>query len=497
MKQADLDILLREGEGSTLEYKEALSPSLVRELVAFANTAGGKILLGVRDDGTTIGVTDSNDLRARIQDLARNCDPSVKVLVDPVGKVIVVQVRESDSKPVQCSDGFFWRQGSTTQKLRRAEIRDFFRSEGQIRFDLSPCPRFRYPQDFDREKYTAWLRLSGITGRPRTEDVLVNIEAAERSGRTLVFRNAGVLFFARNVRHFFNQAYITCLLAKGADKVHILDRKDFDGGIVADIEDALRFIERNTRTAYRIEGLRRENVSEYPMRALREAITNAVMHRDWFIEGANVFVEIYTDRIEVVSPGGLPRGMTLADLGRKSVRRNALIADLLHRIAFIEKAGTGIKRIRDEVREQGCPEPEFEANGFFTAIFRPNPEVRSRIEAQSKARLTGQVTGQVTGEVTPQVPRKYRASTAQVTAQVKAVLQAASQGVKSREELQVSSGIKHREHFRKAYLGTLLKNGWIEMTIPNKPRSSKQRYRITPLGIEALRRHRMKENGNR
>ena len=68
--------------------------------------------------------------------------------------------------------------------------------------------------------------------------MLVNIEAAERSGGKLLFRNAGVLFFARNVRHFFNQAYITCLLAKGTDKVHVLDRKDFDGGIVADIEDA-------------------------------------------------------------------------------------------------------------------------------------------------------------------------------------------------------------------------------------------------------------------
>ena len=189
MKQADMDILLRDGEGSMLEYKESLSSSLVREMVA--NTAGGKILLGVRDDGTVIGVADNNALRARIQDIARNCDPPVVVRIEQVGKMIVVHVRESDSKPVQCSDGFFWRQGSTTQKLRRAEIRDFFRSEGQIRFDLSPCPRFRYPQDFDREKYTAWLRLSGITGRPRTEDVLVNIEAAERAGGALVFRNAG------------------------------------------------------------------------------------------------------------------------------------------------------------------------------------------------------------------------------------------------------------------------------------------------------------------
>jgi hypothetical protein len=140
------------------------------------------------------------------------------------------------------------------------------------------------------------VAFANSAGRPRAEDVLVNIEAAERAGGRLIFRNAGVLFFARNVRHFFNQAYITCLLAKGTDKVHVLDRKDFDGGIVADIEDAMRFIERNTRTAWRIEGLRRQDIPEYPMKALREAVTNAVMHRDWFVEGANVFVEIYTLR---------------------------------------------------------------------------------------------------------------------------------------------------------------------------------------------------------
>jgi len=145
--QAELAILLAEGEGTMLEYKESLSASFARELVALANTVGGKILLGVRDDRIVAGITDSNELRARIQDYARNCDPPVKVLVQRVREVTVVHVQESEAKPVQCSDGFFWRQGSTTQKLSRGEIRDFFRSEGHIRFDLSPCPSFRYPQD--------------------------------------------------------------------------------------------------------------------------------------------------------------------------------------------------------------------------------------------------------------------------------------------------------------------------------------------------------------
>ena len=462
MTSDDLRILIQEGEGTTLEFKESISSSFARELVALANTIGGKILLGVRDDGTVIGVHDSNTLRARIQDIARNCDPPVKVLAEPVGGVFAVHVRESDAKPVQCSDGFFWRQGAVTQKLSRDEIRDFFQVEGVIRFDLSPCPRFRYPEDFDRKKFDAWLNYSGMTGNPPVEDVLANIEAAERVGDKLLFRNAGVLFFARNVRHFFPQAYITCLLAKGKDKVHILDRKDFDGGLVADIENALRFIERNTRAAYRIEGLKRQNILEYPMEALREAITNAVMHRDWFFDGANVFVEIYTDRIEVVSPGSLPKGVTLADLGRKSVRRNALVSDLLHRIDFVEKAGTGIRRIRDEASAQDCPEPQFEANSFVTVTFRPNPEVRAEAEERPMDRVAGEVAGEV---------RLLRVMSGEMT----------------RQRLQEALGLKHEDHFREAYLTPALRAGLIEMTIPDKPRSSKQRYRLTPAGHEFLK----------
>ena len=109
MTPTDLEILLQRGEGTTLEFKESLSSSsFARELAALANTIGGRILLGVRDDGTVTGVKDSNVLRARIQDIARNCDPPVKVLAEPVGEVFVVHVRESDAKPVQCNDGFFW-----------------------------------------------------------------------------------------------------------------------------------------------------------------------------------------------------------------------------------------------------------------------------------------------------------------------------------------------------------------------------------------------------
>ena len=505
MKLNDLNILVQEGEGTTLEFKENLSPSISRELVALANTIGGKILLGVSDNGKVVGVQDSNTLRARVQDIARNCDPPVKIREEVVDRVLVVHVRESESKPVQCSDGFFWRQGAVTQKLSRDEIRDFFRFEGVIRFDLTPCPRFKYPEDFDQEKFDTWLGLSGISGQPKVEDVLVNIDAAERVESGLLFRNAGVLFFAKNVRRFFPQAYITCLLAKGTDKVDILDRKDFDGGVIADIEDALRFIARNTRTAYRINGLIRENIPEYPTEALREAITNSVMHRDWFIDGANVFVEIYTDRVEVVSPGGLPRGLALADLGSKSIRRNALIADLLHRISFIEKAGTGIRRIQNETRAQGCPEPEFDANGFFTATFWPNPAVREQVEGKPIEQVTMEENTEenteeteyteenteenteeteYTEENTEETNEKPRRATKSVQ-----LLQAIS-GEMARKDIQIALGLKSDEHFRKTYLLPAIQAGLIEMTIPDNPNNRNQRYRLTRKGHEVLKNNR-------
>ena len=378
------------------------------------------------------------------------------------------------------NDGSRWYSDLTI--LRGETLADEIAAQG-MSFDLAVCPRFHYPEDFDREKYDTWLGYSGITGRPPVEDTLVNIEAAERDGDRLLFRNAGVLFFARNVRRFFPEAYVTCLLGRGTDKVHILDRKDFAGGIVADIEDAMRFIERNTRTAYRIEGLRRENVPEYPMNALREAITNAVMHRDWFYNGANVFVELYADRIEVISPGSLPPGLTVAELGRRSVRRNPLISDLLHRIEFIEKAGTGIRRIREEARARRCPEPTFEANSFVTVTFRPDPEVRAPTGVvmpqethQTPSRATnGEVTEDVTGDVTGDVAAVVR-------------LLRAMAGDVTRQHLQEALGLKHEDHFRSAYLQPALRAGLVEMTIPDKPRSRSQRYRLTPAGRRYLSR---------
>lgn len=466
MTHESLRMLIEQGESTTLEFKEKFSAGFAREVVALANTVGGKVLVGVSDDGKMVGARDSNTLRARIQDVARNCDPPVQILVEPVAGILVVHVSESDFKPVQCSDGFFWRQGAATQKMNRDELRDFFRQEGSARFDLSICPRFNYPVDFDRQKFDTWLNLSSISRGTTVEDILVKIEAAERADSRLLFRNVGVLFFAKNVRRFLTQAYITCMLVKETGKADVVDRRDFESGLVADIEGALGFVDRNTRTAYEIKSLIRKDIPEYPPDALREAITNAVMHRNWYIEGANVFVEIYPDRIEISNPGGLPQILSLGDLGRRSVRRNPLIADLFHRINFIEKAGTGIERMRNEMRTQGCPEPEFDANGFFAVTLRPNPAVRDVGAADRTATEPHK-------DVDTRVAAMHR------------LLQAVS-GEMTNRDLRRALGLKNNPHFRRAYLIPALQAGLLEMTIPDKPRSKNQCYRLSRAGRDFL-----------
>ena len=126
---------------------------------------------------------------------------------------------------------------------------------------------------------------------------------------------------------------------------------------------------RHTNLEYKIEKLRREEIPEIPEVALREAVVNAVCHRDYFEKGANVMIEIFDDRIEISNPGGLPSGLTRKSFGTKSVVRNPVVASLLHRSRYIEKFRTGIKRIETAVKEHGKGNVTFSFDSFFTVSF--------------------------------------------------------------------------------------------------------------------------------
>ncbi len=366
--------LIRTGEGYHLECKKSLDKSFPEEICAFANASGGKILLGIADDGKPSGIETDNVLLSRIQDHIKHIEPHLEIHSSVLDKIVVVDIPEGKDKPYGCSRGFFLRIGPNSQKLTRNEIVSFFQKEGRIRFDELENGKAVFSRDFDVAAFNNFLRLASVTPSIDKNFLLANLDCLSENGK---MTNAGVLFFSKSTEFLLLQATVTCVLYKGKEKIHILDRKDFSGNIIDNIENAVMFVLRHTNLEYKIDKLRREEIPEIPEVALREAVVNAVCHRDYFEKGANVMIEIFDDRLEISNPGGLPSGLTRKSFGTKSVVRNPVIAALLHRSGYIEKIGTGIKRIENAVKKHGTGSVIFSFDSFFTVSF-------SRVKAIEK-----------------------------------------------------------------------------------------------------------------
>ena len=207
-----------------------------------------------------------------------------------------------------------------------------------------------------------------------------------------------------------------------------------------------------------ITGTGRDEKLELPVDALREALVNGLAHRD-YRSTANVQVHIYQDRVEIISPGGLPAGIQKEDLGKKSIPRNPLLFSMFYRMDLVEQIGSGINRIMQLCHDDGITAPEvIVEDNWVTVIFTRN---QSKLEP-SKQNTTEQVTEQVSKEIQELIQTCI--------------------GTLSRSELQQKLNLKHRVNFTNNYLNPAIKAGFIEMTIPNKPQSSKQKYKLTTKG---------------
>ncbi|MBN1101848.1 MAG: putative DNA binding domain-containing protein, partial [Deltaproteobacteria bacterium] len=365
MTEEELNRLIKIGEGFALEFKS--TPSHIgREICAFANAAGGRILVGVDDRGNTVGVREPNRTKSEIQTSARHMDPPLVLDIEAVGNVLVVTVPSGPNKPYSANGLFYLREAANTQQMKREEIREFFFREGLIRFDEQPCLRFNMERDFDSRKYMAFCKTAGIPRNLKREDVLRNLQALTHDGMT----NAGALLFSKRVPQFFLQASITCALFQGTSKTKILDQATFQGTISENHDESLSYLRSHLNSEYVIKGGPREEILELPAEALREAVLNAIAHRDYRAT-SNVQVNIYRDRVEVWNPGGLVPGLRLKDLGHVSRPRNLLLFSLMARMDLVEHIGSGIKRIREATRAYGLEPPRIEADGdWFSITFR-------------------------------------------------------------------------------------------------------------------------------
>lgn len=252
----NLNVLIQAGEGYHTEFKQSLEKSLVEEACAFANSGGGVIVLGVADNGEVKGIDTGNAMRSRVQDMLKQVEPLLECRIEVVDQVLLVHVPEGTEKPYGCSRGFFMRMGANSQKLTRNQIIEFFQKEGRIRFDELSNAKAAYPADFDPAAFSRFLKLAGISPSIDQLMLLRNLDCLTEDHR---LTNAGVLFFAKDIDFLINHATVVCVLYKGTAKVHILDKKDFTGNLVDNVENAMLFIQRHTNVEYKIEHLQRRD----------------------------------------------------------------------------------------------------------------------------------------------------------------------------------------------------------------------------------------------
>jgi len=383
MNKKELNFILQEGEGLKLEFKESLS-NLDKELVAFANSEGGRIFLGVSDNGEVKGLNITNKLKSQVQDIANNCDPSIKIRLEKFENILIINIEKGKDRLYRCKEGFFIRVGPNSQKLKRDEIVDLIHDSGKVRFDSQFNRKFSIKKDFDKNKLNKFLQLAKISKSLSTENILINLGIAEKRENKLLLNNAGILLFAKDPARFFRQNFVTCVLYKGKEKVDVIDRKDFKQNLLENYEDTFAFLKQHLRLGYEIKGYGpRKEIPEIPYEALREAVINATIHRDYFDDSFGIFVEIFDNRVEITDRGKLL--FDKKELGKVSAPRNPIIFDMFHRLNLIEKIGSGINRIKKQAKEMGL-KVKFETDDFFRVIF-----FRSLIGGKSSGKSSGKI----------------------------------------------------------------------------------------------------------
>jgi ATP-dependent DNA helicase RecG len=331
---------LLQGEGQTLEFKLRPSEDIGKTLCAFGNTNDGTILVGVSDSKELVG--SSRKMESQIANIAHSCKPSIYPEIKEVemdGKaILVVKVKKSGAIHSYRNIAYK-RVGSHDNPLSPEELIEFAKGRGKITFDDQICSKASL-KDIDSDKVGWYLdRREAIRGvqKPRTLDVegiLLSIEAARKIKGQIRLTNAGILFFGKNSQNFLPAAVIRCARFKDKLMRNFIDQAIYRGTIPEMIDEAAKFVERNVKLGGTRElGIRRQDRLEYPLVVIREAVTNAVAHRDYF-SPSDVRIAIFEDMLKVFNPGGFPEGFDPRH--PTHIPRNRVLCNLLYDVGYIE-----------------------------------------------------------------------------------------------------------------------------------------------------------------
>ena len=394
----DLLKLISRGENEGLEFKESLrlKEEICQAVSAFSNANGGSILVGVANDGKVIGVDiGRNTIEELANYIKRNTDPaifpSVKIL-DVEGKEIIgIEVKESAEKPVFFKNHAYKRVGKTNQRISSSEIRKLAKESGVKVYWDERVSEDASLEDIEEEKVRLFLKRARFERRLEISPDISVKDALERLNliKNNKLTSAAILLFGKEPQKFFLQTKLRCALYKGTTPITFIDLKIIEGNIIDQVEAAENFVLSHIKKAAKIVGFERQEVWEYPINALREAIVNAICHRDYSYS-SDITIGVFDDRIEISNPGTLPEPLTPEDLKKKhkSILRNPLVANAFFLIGNIEQWGEGTNKIVQWCLEHGLREPDFEeiAGGFLVRFYAPE-DVLSLIPESGKLDL--------------------------------------------------------------------------------------------------------------
>jgi len=381
MDSEQIKKILEKPETHDLELKESIhsEQEISKTICAFANTEGGLIFIGVDQKGGVVGVKDDADkLQQRLSACGQSVSPAPLMDVEAHsidGKMIVVaKVHKADSGSFHTFGGVIYvRIGSTTRRLEGHTMVEFLKNRQILCFDeLGSKARL---EEIDEKKIGHYLSVcekKDYLATHSIKDLLVSLNLTSEVGGEVKIKNAAVLSFSKKPQSWFPQSEFKAVRFRGTQPVDIADHQVLDGSPAEIIENAYTFALKNIAKQMRIrpETPQREDIYEYPPKVIREAIINAVAHRDYFNINS-IQMSIFDDRIEITNPGSIPQGLTKELFGTISVQRNPLTYRILKDMRYIEGFGMGIPRMINGMRNAGLSDPEFLwTESFFRITLR-------------------------------------------------------------------------------------------------------------------------------
>lgn len=370
-------IALHEGPGPLLAFVPELDPDLLAEtMVAFANADGGSILLGVDDDGSGVCPLSDAQIDAAIEQASARCRPAIvperRVWSEQaIGAVPVIRVPRGTRVYALADGRVFARAGSENRRLSGEAIRRLIAARAQGDFEAEPVPGAgadALDPALVEAFVAAWRTADGDPWSGTYAELLAEIGALTPDRRPTV---AGMLLFGRDPGHWLpsSRARFVRYLGTSDDPTQQAVDAPITGPLVQVID----------RLAETVREQLGANAASYPARAVREALINALLHRDYRLRGADVEVRLYADRLEIHSPSGLPGFLSVEDLLSARYSRNPRLAWALHQWGYVPEPGRGIRRMCEQMAEQGRRPPEFEAAPYRLTVrlYRSPVEVAS------------------------------------------------------------------------------------------------------------------------